>query len=183
MTVAVARAEPPAAPSTLGPAPSTGSEHDASFEAWADKREARLRAWHRRWRRSGADPGELADLVTQALADSPFTRADVAEWLAWSVRMTGALPTVGPDTLAALLRVDLVPNGPLRQAYLEGGHSPAALARHLGMVEPDGKPEVSRVERLLGLAPNGRSVTWVLAYDLAVRLADVLGVEPHAAGV
>jgi hypothetical protein len=156
------------------------------FDAWADAREARLLAAYRRWLTAGKPPTGLVDLLSEALQDAPFTTRDVAEWLAHHVGMTGKLPVIGPTTLAGLLRVRIVPNGPLRAAYLdamEHGGSPAAVARSAGLVEPDGSPETTRLERLLGFTPNGASLAFTLDYETAERIAAALAVPPHSVGV
>ena len=94
---------------------------------------------------------------------------------------------------------EIVPNAPLRKRFLElnrtEGLSLHDVCMQVGFVKhPKNRPPVgdtSYLQRLLGLradtrGPRDRSVPTpreTIKYELAVRLAEVLEMDPHEAGV
>lgn len=160
----------------------------------------------------GRIPGEALDetqarLVSEAFGEHPVTGEryyapeEVKRWLAHAAELGAARPSVGAHTLLKLYRREVVPNGLLRERFLElhelGKLTAVELAKRLGYVRK-GSPasqrrspvgDATRVERDLGLATvpgsNGRppSLRLFIPYDLAVRLADLLEVSYHDCGV
>lgn len=100
-------------------------------------------------------------------------------------------------TAERLAQVEAVPNAPLRERFLTlyeaGALTLSSLCERAGIMrvqrDRDRRtPDTSYALRALGLIPQGggrggaRLRTHV-PYELAVRLADALGMDPHEAGV
>lgn len=98
--------------------------------------------------------------------------------------------------MTTVIRRDRVTVAPLAEAFQRSGLTLGYVCRHLGWTRPypdypnGGKPDTTRLARALGLAPmwNPRTRRFdILAqgvnYDLAVRIADAIGVDPVDVGL
>lgn len=81
-------------------------------------------------------------------------------------------------------RVDVQP---LQDAFLANGCTASAICRRIGWLEPDGKPEITRLRRTLGLKPywgsKGLMVRQQCSPANAMLIGAALGLDPHEVGV
>lgn len=142
-----------------------------------------------------------AQLISQACGldqhDAPlYPASDVEAWLRLPETDGYAAPNIGASLIVKLSRVEVVPNARVRARYLElkaeaasadpddgSVQTPSAIASRLGMRN-------SELERALGVVPNppgsGDSLPTLrlfLPYEVAVRVADALGMTYHEAGL
>ena len=134
------------------------------------------------------------DLVAEACTSGPmeYDYADVRAWYDRADRVARdagiedpAPPRLGVETLMEIRRVEIVPNAPFRDAYLQQVGSEdedvklSRLAQALG-----GEPEETTwVRRLLGLEPHGEAVRIFIDHDHAVALCHALKLDPYTCGI
>lgn len=133
---------------------------------------------------------------------------EIADCLRHAAAKAGHFPRISRGTVRDLVRINVVPNLPLREAALDLLEREGALwidiatAAHdhlarmegtsgedLGSAELRQEPSntILALQQMLGVlprkTPKGKSCKWLIPYHRAVAIARAIGVDPIKAGV